>query len=86
MKSVVPALHENAMHITFAVDQPQYDPLVASIDPEGCVMTEWEPSAEDLARLMNGGRIRLWLLHTGVGVVEGAKLTPIGLETIEGER
>jgi len=68
------------MHVTFAKDQPPYTPLPASVDPEGNVMTEWEPSAEDLATLLNGGRVRIWLMGTGVQL--GRPMTPIAVETI----
>ena len=79
MKPVEPVRHENAQLKTFAEHQPQYDPLPASVDADGCVMTEWLPSAEDLANLMNGGHVRIWLLHTGVE--QGRPLTPMVVET-----
>jgi hypothetical protein len=82
VKPVRPKLHENAHLVTFGRSQPElYFALPASVDDDGCVMTEWELSAEDLARVLDGGRVRLWLMHTGVN--KGAKLTPIRLETIE---
>lgn len=67
--------------MVFAKDQPEYTQLPASVDHEGLVMTEWEPSAEDLSCLLNGGRIRLWLHHTGVQ--NGTPLTPISMETTD---
>lgn len=79
MKSVEPQIHENARLKLFAKDQPQYDPLPASVDDDGCVMTEWLPTAEDLANLMNGGHVRIWLFHTGVD--QGRPLTPMAVET-----
>lgn len=69
--------HANARAIVFAKDQPQYDPLPAMVDPDGLVLTEWELSAEDLARLMNGGRVRLWIYTFN------QRLQPVALETIE---
>lgn len=49
--------------VIFAKDQPQYAPLPASLDADGLVMTEWEPTEEELDALAMGGRIRIWL-HT----------------------
>lgn len=61
MNPVEPTLHEGAHLVVFAKDQPEYVPLPASVDVEGVVMTEWEPTAEELDRLLCGGRVRLWL-------------------------
>lgn len=83
MHPVEPPLHDNAIHVTFAQNQPEYDRLPASVDAQGTVMTEWLPSAEDLANLMNGGHVRIWLLHTGVE--RGKRLTPIAVETTDGK-
>lgn len=63
MTPVEPTLHDGAQLVIFAKDQPEYDPLPASVDARGVVMTEWEPTAEELDRLLSGGRIRLWV-HT----------------------
>lgn len=78
MRAVQPnALHAGGRLVVFAKDQPEYNPLPASVDGNGLVMTEWEPSAEDLATLVNGGRVRIWL-HT-----HGQPLQPIGVEVAE---
>lgn len=62
MKPIQPVrVHPDALPIVFAADQPEYDPLPAAIDGKGLVMTEWEFSAEDLAKMLNGGRVRLWI-------------------------
>ena len=53
--------HYGAARITFAKDQPEYTPLPACIDSSGLVLTEWEFTAEDLAAILNGGRLRLWV-------------------------
>lgn len=83
MKVVTPTLHDGGVLVTFGADQPEhYYPLPASVDAEGTVMTEWEPSAEDLAALINGGRVRIWLLHTGIP--QGRKMIPMSVETIDG--
>ena len=57
------ARQEHDRLVVFAKDQPEYFPLPASVNPAGVVMTEWELSAEDLAALLGGGRVRIWL-HT----------------------
>jgi hypothetical protein len=57
-----PHVHPGAAPIVFAKDQPEYEPLPAAVDmTTGLVLTEWELSAEDLAALVNGGRVRLWI-------------------------
>lgn len=68
--------------MTFGAQQPdQYFALHASVDAQGTVMTEWELSAEDLARVLNGGRLRLWVCYTGVH--RGQPLTPLMIEAVE---
>ena len=91
MTSVEPALHEGAVRVTFGKGQPQYDPLPASVDANGLVMTEWELSAEELDALCTGGRIRLWIWK-GVAFVcsrcdaqEPARLSPVKLEVVSSE-
>jgi hypothetical protein len=82
VKPAIPARHLGGRLVTFALEQSEhYDQLPASIDITGTVMTEWELSAEDLQRVLNGGRIRIWLLYTGVE--EGRPLTPMMVETID---
>jgi hypothetical protein len=74
------ALHEGARLVVFAKDQPQYHPLPASVSDDGVVMTEWEPTAEELAGLLAGGRIRIRIwTHTF-----GQPLQPISVEVSEG--
>lgn len=64
MNPVEPSsLHPGARLVIFAKDQPEYIPLPAAVDENGLVMTEWEPTAEELGLLLSGGRIRLWT-HT----------------------
>lgn len=78
MKPVVPtAMLPGAQMIVFAQDQPQYDPLPAAVNSDGLVMTEWELSAEELARILAGGRVRLW-----VWTFRRA-LQPVMLEVVE---
>lgn len=83
MKPVRPPLHDGGRHVTFGKSQPEiYFALPASVDDQGTVMTEWELSAEDLAMLLDGGRLRLWLMFTDVK--DGKPLTPVCLETVNG--
>jgi hypothetical protein len=92
MTPVEPTLHEGAHMVVFAKDQSEYSPLVASVDADGMVMTEWSPTAEELDRLLCGGRIRLWL-HRAVGVETCPRcaadvprlLNPMSIEVIEPE-
>ncbi|MCR4301807.1 MAG: hypothetical protein NUV51_09370 [Sulfuricaulis sp.] len=77
MTPVQPEIQEGAELVIFAANQPQYVPLPASVDEAGTVMTEWEPTAEELTRLMCGGRVRLWVLTFG------HPLQPVALEVIE---
>lgn len=70
-------VHPDAVRVVFAANQPQYDPLPAAIDAKGLVMTEWEFSAEDLAVILNGGRLRLWLWTFR------QPLQPVQLEVVE---
>jgi len=75
MKPITPhVMTAGSQLVVFAKDQPEYEPLPAAVDPQGVVMTEWELSAEDLAGVVNGGRIRLWIWTFG------APLQPVMLE------
>jgi hypothetical protein len=60
-----------------AKDQPQYDPLPALLFPDGRVVTEWEPTEEERARIAAGERIRLsvWTFNS--------PLQPVLLEVTE---
>lgn len=78
MKPVEPRrLHEGAQLVVLAKHQPQYEPLPASVSRDGVVMTEWELSAEDLALLVNGGRVRLWTYTFGY------PFQPVQIEVVE---
>lgn len=78
MKPIPPLVtHPDAVPIVFAKDHPQYEPLPAAIDTQGLVMTEWEFSAEDLAAIVNGGRVRLWIWTFR------QPLQPIQMEVVE---
>jgi hypothetical protein len=65
MIAVRPPTHEHGVIIEFAKGQENtYKILPASVDPTGSVMTEWEFTAEEFQTVLEGGRVRLWLLYT----------------------
>lgn len=70
---------EGATLVVFAKDQPQYLPLPAYRTPDGVVLTEWEPTAEELQRILLGGRVRIWIYTFG------RPLQPIRVEAAEPE-
>ena len=61
VKPVTASLHQNACLMIFAKDNPDYRPLRASVDPEGLLMTDCELLAEELARILEGSWVRLWV-------------------------
>lgn len=63
--------------ITFARDQPQYRALPALIDRDGIVLTEWQPTEEERARLARGENVRLWIWTFGT------PLQPVALEVTD---
>jgi len=79
MTPVEPQRYGGAQLVIFAKDQPEYVPLPAMVSADGVVMTEWEPTADELERLLQGGRLRLWV-HTF-----GHPLQPVALEVVEPE-
>jgi hypothetical protein len=80
MKPIEPAgMHVGARRVVYPGRKPSVIDLPAAVDDTGLVLTEWELGAEDLARLLRGGTIRLWL-HT-----HGKPLQPVALETTEPE-
>jgi hypothetical protein len=87
MTPVEPGCYDGHRRVLFAKDQAEtYLPLPASIDPEGAVLTEWEPTAEELQRLLCGGRIRVWVHTFDRHIGEpGHPLQPISLEALEPE-
>jgi len=83
ISSALPANHPYR-ELVFGERQSEYLPLPALLDNEGTVITEWEPSIEELAVLLSGeGRIRVTLLLTGIGLKPGAKLTPLKVQVVE---
>lgn len=84
MTPVEPPLYAGHRPKVFGQDQPEYIPLPVSIDPEGAVLSEWAPTAEELHRLLCGGRIRVWVHTFDRDIGEpGHPLQPISLEVLE---
>ena len=78
MTPVTPSqLHEGAELKMIAESQDQYVTLPASVSPDGLIMSEWEPSQDELLNLMSGGRVRLWQYTLG------QPMQPIAIEVIE---
>lgn len=46
--------------VTFAANQPEYQPLPAIVTPDGHVVTRWQLSEEERERISQTGE--LWLL------------------------
>lgn len=88
MNAIKPHLHEGAHLVVFGANQPQYAPLPASVDASGLVMTEWEPSADELKMLFTGGCIRLWIQKGTAHVcpqcqtASPALLSPVRIEAV----
>jgi hypothetical protein len=79
MNAVDPNIPEGSRLVIYAKDQLEYDPLPASVDASGVVTTEWEPSEEELHRLLCGGRLRLRVLTFG------SPLQPVALDVLAPE-
>ena len=77
MIPVIPQLHKDAHLVLLGKDQEQYETLPASVDANGLVMTEYQPSAAELEVLFCGGHIRLWT-HTF-----GHPFQPVSVEAVE---
>lgn len=84
MNPVPPNIREHlgGQQFIFAKDQKPYIALPASVDHEGTVMTEWEFTAEELATLLRGGRLRLWIKYA---LTRGRAMPPLKLEIIDAE-
>lgn len=79
MLPIQPDLPAGSHLVIFAKDQPQFRPLPAVVSVAGTVVTEWEPTSDELERLLTGGRIRLTL----IGAVRDKRpLTPLKLEVL----
>ena len=86
MTPVEPLLYEGERRMVFGANQPEYIPLPLSIDEKGAVTTEWEPTAEELDKLLCGGRVRL-IVHTFDPLLgaPGHCLQPVSLDVLEPE-
>jgi hypothetical protein len=81
MTPVVPVPHRGAHLVTFSANgDTTIQSFRAAVDGDGCVMTEWAPSAEELVAVQAGATVRVWLLHTGIGLEDGATLPPIAVD------
>lgn len=76
MKAAIPVIGHPGSRAVLLVAQ-DCDTLHAMRSPDGLVMTEWEFSAEDLARILNGGRIRMWTRTFG------QRFQPVALEVVD---
>jgi hypothetical protein len=65
VRPVDPVVSDGWHTVVFAKDQPEYNPLPAVRNSEGDVITDWEPSRDELVRLLLGGRVRLTVLTFG---------------------
>lgn len=74
MTPVEPRIGEDEERVVYANDQPEYLPLPASVDVDGVVTTEWEPSEFELERLLSGGRIQL-RVHTFRQLLQPVSIT-----------
>lgn len=63
--------------VVFAKHQPEYLPLPALVFQDGKVLTEWQLTEEERARLVAGERIRLWIWTFN------GPLQPIALEVTD---
>lgn len=80
MNPLDPRLHEGAHLVIYGTAQPEYEPLPASVDNAGLVMTEWLPTAAELQQLFEGGVVRLWLWKGNAHVCQKCEhQTPVGM-------
>ncbi len=63
--------------VILAKDHPSVEPFLGSMDADGVVMSEWTFTAEELASIVNGGRLRLWTYTAR------APWQPVWLEIVE---
>jgi hypothetical protein len=64
-----------------AREQAGVMPLPISVDGDGLVMTEWQPTTEELFKLLAGERVRLWIYGTQIQL--GRPFTPLRMEVTE---
>jgi len=84
MTPIEPTVHPGERLMTFAENQPEYIPLPVTVDAGGVVTTEWELTAEELSRVLCGGRIRLCVHTFDPQLGEpGHYLQPVSLDVLE---
>lgn len=75
----VPPTNDFGHPIVFGENQPQYNPLPARRNESGKTVVEIEFTADELAAIVDSGRLRLWI-HTF-----NSPLQPLLLETVPKE-
>lgn len=84
MNPVEPLPYEGTRRLRFAENQPEYLPLSVAIDAKGMVITEWQPTEDELHRLLSGGRVRLCVHTFDPKLGEpGHFLQPVSLDVME---
>lgn len=77
-------IEEGSRIMTFGEGQEEYQPLPVVIDPIGMVTTEWEPTQDELDRLLCGARVRLSIQTFDPLLGEkGHPLSPICLDVLD---
>lgn len=56
---------EGTRSLVIAKDQPEYCPLPAYVQPDGVVVTCWQPTEEEIAAIQHGEPITLWIWTFG---------------------
>lgn len=49
-------------HVTYAADQPEYNPLPAVVEPDGTVHTRWQLTDDERRAILDGACITLAIL------------------------
>lgn len=69
MKPVSPVLpgYDDIPEMAYAKDQPQYGllPVVKIDGPEGQILTRWQPTEDERARIAAGQDVYLWVCTFG---------------------
>jgi hypothetical protein len=65
--------------VVYAKDQPQYLPLPTLVTPDGRVLSQWQPDANELELLKNGAPVTL-VLYTFNGPLQPIQLVVGGMD------
>lgn len=65
MNAVEPFPGQDRRRVTFAADQPQYNPLPAVIDSDGVVHTRWQLTEDERRAILDGACITLSIMTFG---------------------